>query len=413
MDDKAKIDDFRKQALYYSKEGKRFKILIETATGCFGQCPGCAFTKDEKSQFQPKIPPERLPAMFSRLAELLDYRTPGAIVKPYETTVINYGGSEHFIYDDDYLGELFKNTASFFDSVNTNRNVLAFSSSGLMNPDKMHARSRQMLKWLNKDQFVVDFVIDLARFDKLADKYQKSFDFFKENFGFVDLAVNIEAGSDLRDWKRFSRFVEQNGILNVDLVYALNKNNFRRVAADSSVIFDVYETVVANTTQGKSLFDLHGLLRLNDRRDDALEEATINDACDLAAENILNDALFVNSDFDVFPALFVIFADVPLNERLEIEPVGNLFDMDFKEKFVKYRSYLSKTLFKTFLKNEQCFECELAKQCHLTGSPLLNRYLYAEGEKISSPELCKNPVRPFLLAKTNSNPILLHEDSVE
>ena len=41
-----------------------------------------------------------------------------------------------------------------------------------------------MVRSLHRDQFVVDMVIDLARFDKLKARYQDSFNFFKEKFGF-------------------------------------------------------------------------------------------------------------------------------------------------------------------------------------------------------------------------------------
>jgi radical SAM superfamily enzyme YgiQ (UPF0313 family) len=72
--DHLKIEEFRKQALYYSSfEGKRFKILIETVTGCFGSCLGCAFTENEKFQFSPKIEFQKLPILFEKLNYFLGY----------------------------------------------------------------------------------------------------------------------------------------------------------------------------------------------------------------------------------------------------------------------------------------------------------------------------------------------------
>jgi hypothetical protein len=415
MNDLEKIDDFRKQALYYSQAGKRFKILIETVTGCFGSCPGCAFTAEDKSKFQPLIPPSELPRLFNRLTELLDYRTENSIISEYQTTVINYGGSEHFIYDNDYLGELFKETAVFFNNVNTKRNVLAVSSSGILSPKKMHDRSREMIKYLDKDQYVIDFVIDLSKFDKFKQRYQNSLDFFKENFGFVDLAINIESLSDSRDWKAFCDFLDQNGILNVDLIYALNKNNTHRVPLEAKKIFNIYETIVLNTKNGKSLFDLHGLLRIknNQEHDDMiLEQLSIQEVCRKSAHNILKDAIFINAEFNVFPALFVIFADVPLNERVNLKPIGNIFDSDFKQKFINYENDLYKLLLKTSVKSPQCGNCDLIKDCYQTGAPLLNQYLNEfKGHKILLAEDCQNPVRPFLLAK-KQNYLILKEDEI-
>ena len=63
---------------------------------------------------------------FSAVSESLDYDSPEAIVGHYDTTVINFGGSEHFVYDNAYLGSLFDETAKFFNSVRTKRNVLLF-----------------------------------------------------------------------------------------------------------------------------------------------------------------------------------------------------------------------------------------------------------------------------------------------
>ena len=121
-----KIVDFRKQVVYYTTKAKRFKILIESVTGCYGSCLGCAFTESDRMQLKPLIPTDKLPMLFSRLRELLDYDSPEAIVGHYDTTVINFGGSEHFVYDNAYLGSLFDETTKFFNSVRTKRNVLAF-----------------------------------------------------------------------------------------------------------------------------------------------------------------------------------------------------------------------------------------------------------------------------------------------
>ena len=406
-----KMNQFRQEALYYSGQGKRFKILIETVTGCFGSCLGCALTSDERTQFAPKISKDDLARVFQRLTGLLDYTQPDSIVSPYETTVINYGASEHFIYDNGYLGDLFGHTAQFFRDVKTSRNVLAFSSSGLMNTDKMFDRSRDMLQQMDKDQFVVDFVIDLARFDKLKGRYQQSLDFFQEQFGFVDLAINIEAFSDIRDWHSFCEFVDQNCILNVDLIYSLNKNNVHRVPLEAKKIFQIYETVVKNTQKGKALFDLHGLLRIKKESQD-LEDLTLQQICRKAAKNILHDAIFINANFEVYPVLFVIFADVPLSERLDFKPIGNLFDSDFAQKFHQYENEIYTQLLRISAKSMQCNSCHLVKECYQTGAPLLNRYLNTfKGQTVVLPEDCQNPVRPFLLAKEN-NYLVLREDSI-
>lgn len=142
-----------------------------------------------------------------------------------------------------------------------------------------------MVRSLHRDQFVVDMVIDLARFDKLKARYQDSFNFFKEKFGFLDLAVNIESFSDQKDWKAFCEFVDQNGVLNIDLVYAVNNNNLHRVPIESQKIFDIYKTVVENTNQGKSLFDLQNHLRIKDQSHyDGIEALGFNTLCQETAK---------------------------------------------------------------------------------------------------------------------------------
>lgn len=326
-------------------------------------------------QLKPLIPTDKLPMLFSRLRELLDYDSPEAIVGHYDTTVINFGGSEHFVYDNAYLGSLFDETAKFFNSVRTKRNVLAFSSSGLLNVDKMEKRSMDMVRSLHRDQFVVDMVIDLARFDKLKARYQDSFNFFKEKFGFLDLAVNIESFSDQKDWKAFCEFVDQNGVLNIDLVYAVNNNNLHRVPIESQKIFDIYKTVVENTNQGKSLFDLQNHLRIKDQSHyDGIEALGFNTLCQETAKSILQDAIFVDHDFNVYPVLFVLFADVPLNSRVGNQPIGNLFDSDFKSKFEQYHQKLYSQLMRISVTSSQCGDCPIMKSCYQTGAPLLNPY---------------------------------------
>lgn len=324
------------------------------------------------------------------------------------------GGSEHFIYDRDYLSTLFKETATFFNNVNTKRNVLAFSSSGLANVDKMDDKSIEMVQHLDKDQFVVDFVIDLNRFDQLKPRYQKSFDFFKERFGFLDLAVNIESFIDKKDWKSFCDFVDQNGVLNIDLVYSLNNNNTHRVAIESSKLFDIYKTVISNTKQGKGLFDLHNLLRIKEPSYyEELENLDFSELCHKTAQNILKDAIFVDHDFNLYPALFVVFADVPLNSRLNLPPIGNLFDSDIKQKLKKYETFLGSLLLKTYSKSIQCSNCPILKSCYQTGAPLLNPILNNfNGKKVKTFEDCQSPVKHFILARDNRD-LILEENEIE
>lgn len=413
MNDK-KIIDFRNQALYYTTKAKRFKILIETVTGCYGKCLGCAFTEQERSLVQPLIPSSNLKLLFSRLNELLDFESDKSIVDKYDTTVINFGGSEHFIYDKEYLSVLFKETGNFFNNVKTKRNVLAFSSSGLANIDKMDEKSIDMVKFLDKDQFVVDFVIDLNRFEQLKERYQKSFNFFKERFGFLDLAVNIESFIDKKDWKAFCNFVDQNGVLNIDLVYSLNNNNNYRVAIESSKLFEVYKTIVSNTKQGKGLFDIHNLLRLkNSDYYLQLENLDFNDLCKETAKNILKDAIFIDHEFNIYPTLFVIFADVPLNNRLNLPPIANLFDNDIKQKIKKYENFLSSVLLKNYSKSIQCVDCPILKSCYQTGAPLLNPILNNfNGKKVQTFEDCQSPVKHFILSRDNHD-LILKENEIE
>lgn len=401
------IEDFRKEAVYYSTKGKRFKFLLETVIGCFGSCPGCAFTKDERLSFrQPVMPAQDLPKLFDRMRHLVEYRdgyNGMALGGEYETTVINFGAGEHFIYDDEYLGILFEQTAKFFEEVPTKRNVLAFSSSGLMNTDKMHEHSRTMLSHLKKEQFVVDFVIDLARFDMLQSRYKKSFDFFIENFGFVDLAINIEKDSSVRDWEAFCKFVDEHGILNVDLVYAINGNNQQRVAIAADDFFNVYERIIKHTKGGMSLFDMNGFLRIkhNEEQFNAqLEQQDFMEIVRKSATNILSDAIFIDSDFNASPVMFGIFADVAFNERFGWKPVGNIFDDNFDKTWRDYSKTLTKKLMHAYATSKQCGECSFVKQCYMTGSPLLNPLLNNfDGKRILLPQDCQNPVRPFLQAK--------------
>jgi hypothetical protein len=401
------INDFRKEAIYYSNQGKRFRFLLESVVGCFGQCPGCAFTFEEKSNVkQPLMNAKDLPNLFNQMLYLIEYRQGiegAALGGNIETTVINFGGAEHFIYDDNYLGALFEQTAIFFDKVPTKRNVLAFSSSGLMLPQKMYQNSRKMLQYLKKEQFVVDFVIDLSRFDRLKDNYKRSFDFFIENFGFVDLAINIEKNSDIRDWEAFCNFVDERGILNVDLIYALNTKNKHRVAIEANKFFSVYEKIVKSSKNGMHLFDINGFLRIKDNQEEFvknLQNMSIKEVAEKAAKTIMSDAMFIDSNYNASPVMFGIFADIPLGERLDWKPVGNIFEKDFVVKWKNYEQEMVKKLIKINAISQQCSNCEFTKECYSTGLPYLNQYLNEwDGKKIKNQEECQNPIRPFLEAK--------------
>jgi hypothetical protein len=105
--------------------------------------------------------------------------------------------------------------------------------------------------------------------------------------------------------------------------------------------------------------------------------------------------------------LFVLFADVPLNERLNFQKIGNLLDHNFIEKYHQYHHFLSQYLMKIFLKNTQCYDCPYKIDCYKSGSPLLNPILNFS-HKITSYTECENPVKPFLTAKEKN--YLIHTE---
>lgn len=397
-----KIVNFRKEARYYSKDNKRFKILLETATGCFGHCPGCGFSAEERLNPNAAIFDD-LDFLFNKLNYLLEFReglNGDGIAGEYETTVINFGAGEHFMHDINYIDELFFYTKRFFDNVPTKRNVIAFSSSGLMNIDKMNDKADVILKYLNKDQVVVDFVIDLSRFNELKTRYINSFNFFIEKFGFIDIAVNIEKDSSDRDWKALCEFLDDRGILNVDLVYAINGFNKHKVAIDADNFFNIYKTIIENTKHGISLFDTNGYVRI--KEDNFSDNLEFNEIINIASKNILKDTICIDSKLNVYPALFSLFADVPLNHRFGNYLIGNLKDSNFIDLWNNYYLTISKSLYKNYLKSNICHSCEFINECYLSGMPLLNEHLNIWNNKEKDINFCQNPIRPFFQSKKNN-----------
>lgn len=405
-----KINKFRQEARYYSHGNKRFKFLIETAVGCFGSCPGCGFTKEER--MNPKssmISIEKLEVLFKKMASLIEFRegyNGDAIGGEIETTVINFGAGEHFMHDLNYLDNLFLLTKNFFASIPTKRNVLAFSSSGLMNTDKMEEKANIITKHLSRDQFVVDFVVDLSRFDMLKDKYSESFDFFIKHFGFIDIAVNIEKNSNIRDWEAFCKFIDERGVLNVDLVYALNGNNKHKVSIEADDFFQIYQKIIEHSNNGISLFDTSSYIRIQDNQeviDRAISEYDFNKIIQSAAVKMMEDTIFIDTNLNANPVLFALFADVPLSHRFGNFNVGNILDDNFINLWRNYHSKLSNHLMKNYIKSNVCHDCPLLKECYLSGLPLLNEHLNIwNNTELNNISMCNNPIRPFLQAKKNN-----------
>lgn len=399
------IGSERGEILQHPREKKRFKFFIETATGCFGDCPGCAFTDTERSHTKPLIEEHLIPLLFKRLKELVDPSHPSSLIDEQDTIIINFGAADHLLYETHYLDVLFGEASKFFKEVGTKRNISSFSTSGLMNPEKMLEKIETMKKHFQGEKFAVNFVVDLARFKRLEDRYQASLDMLLKHTRYVDLGVNLESYSDERDWDAFISFANRNPILNVNIAYPLNRNNAHRVSLEAGKIFSIYQRMSMSVQAGYSLIDTQR--SFSNPFSDPLPGTTdlldisLAEACQLGAESILSNALFIRSDLMVFPVMFIVFTDIPLNDRLGQQSIGHLFDPDLNVKIAAHKNILADNLANIFSHSRQCHDCEIVNHCYHTGAPLLNPQLNTfHGVPVKRAAECQNPARPFILEQT-------------
>jgi hypothetical protein len=333
--------------------GKRFRILMELAKGCYGNCSGCSLSTIEKGA------PAPLP--FDKIETALGAFVPVIRAKNIRTTIVNYGVGDYFLYDANDLEQLSKITRLFFEQLQTQRNVISLSTSLLSRPEKMEEKAKAITKYLHRSQIVFDAVVDPERLNEHFDTYTKNLEGLTAVFPFFDVVVNVHKGMTPAQAESVLAFSRHAKVLNLDVQYALGKDNTYRVELtpeEFTPFYRVLERGFANRQEEEKLS-----LSLNEGLADT--ELGLTDLLSQLIDQSLQERVLVDVDSGhCFPVGFG-FGDILLDERYYHPAIGTIvngvYHPEQKAKIKMMRYLLERA------ENPVCQNCSKRVACYGTG----------------------------------------------
>ena len=342
------------RAVTVACNGKRFRILMEIAKGCYGNCEGCSLSAIDRKESQPSMDIAMVKKVFDYFIPIINSK------KHIRTSVVNFGVGDYLILKDEFLDELFRETNQFFNSLNIPRNVLTVSTSLLLNSEKMNKKLEIMTRHLHANQFAFEVIIDPFRLSKNLDNYTNNLRDLNKKFPFFDVVINISDGLTAEHAKEMVKFVKNNSVLNVDFQYAINNNNNYRVKIDKEK-FDGFMNVFHDELGGE-MVDLSISQPTNPLDGIVMEEIEKH------ADDILNERYFIDEKGSIFPMGFAL-GDIILDGRYDFKPIGHI-DTPFNH--ITAKAEIVNYLKSLFLKNKVCHTCEFNTKCYGTGYGFYN-----------------------------------------
>ncbi|WP_396190357.1 hypothetical protein [Flavobacterium sp.] len=215
----------------------RFRILMDLAHGCYGNCQGCSMSVIDKVKPNP-LDIAKLREHLSAFVPIINARD------DLYSTNVNYGIGDYFLYDEDSLEGLAEATADYFNQLHVERNVISLSTSLLNKGHKLQGKVERLLRHLAPTQIIFDSVIDPARLEEHFEDYLANIQLLtQQSRFFLDVAINIHKDLTPAHARQFYEFVKQANIMNLDLQYAVNNTNTYKVYTDSDAFKPFLETL--------------------------------------------------------------------------------------------------------------------------------------------------------------------------
>lgn len=353
--------------------GHRFRVLLEIAKGCFGNCDGCSLSTLDRRSAKPAI-------SLDMVEKTLDYFLPMINNDPsLGTTVVNYGTGDYFMLEEDYLEGLFFITKKFFEKTKTVRNVITISTSLFLPEDKMKSRVDIFKKYISPTQIAIEGVIDPNMLEKHYDRYLANFHALNKDMPFFDCVFNVADGVEERHADLIIKFMKDAHILNLDLQYAINNTNIYRVKISQdnfSRFFKYLKQKMKNNGMDNLLTMSISIPSAPINNDEQESNDGVADVADVfsdmkkQAQGIIKERVTVDGDGDIYPLGFA-YGDIILDHRYGFLPIGNInkpFNIEAAENIVFNH------LKKLFLKNKPCVSCRFNRKCYSTGYAFYNNF---------------------------------------
>ena len=346
--------------LTIKSNGKRFRILLEIVTSCFGNCTGCSLSYTDRKNIKPEISIEKIQEILSYFVPIIREK------KELITSVVNLGTGDYFMMDEKFLEDLFKSIRIFFDHLHTVRNILTVSTSLFLSEEKMKNRLEIMSRYLHPTQFAIDGVVDPFMLEKHYDRYLNNYKALTKTFPFFDLVLNLSNEITPEHILLMKKFLKELNILSFDIQYALNNGNTYRVKTSQDKIAQVLEAVYKELgEETKQLVELN--LAMPDTKEDG---QTIFEEMLSHARYIAKERVMVNNRGEIYPIGFG-YGDIILDKRYNFnKPIGSIYEPYDEEKAAQQ---IFEFLKEIFMKNRVCHSCEFSRLCYSTGYSFYNK----------------------------------------
>ena len=310
--------------LTIKSNGKRFRILLEIVTSCFGNCTGCSLSYTDRKNIKPVISIEKIQEILSYFVPIIREK------KELITSVVNLGTGDYFMMDEKFLEDLFKSIRIFFDHLHTVRNILTVSTSLFLSEEKMKSRLEIMSRYLHPTQFAIDGVVDPFMLEKHYDRYLNNYKALTKTFPFFDLVLNLSNEITPEHILLMKKFLKELNILSFDIQYALNNGNTYRVKTNQDKIAQVFEAVYKELgEETKQLVELN--LAMPDTKEDG---QTIFEEMLSHARYIAKERVMVNNKGEIYPIGFG-YGDIILDKRYNFnKPIGSIYEPYDEEKLL-------------------------------------------------------------------------------
>jgi hypothetical protein len=351
--DMVETDVQKTRAVTVQCNGKRFRILMELSKGCYGNCSGCSLSTTERKS------PQGLD--FEKIKKHLWAWLPHIQSNPeLRTTVVNYGVGDYFLFDAVDLECLSWITREFFDALPTQRNVISMSTSLLTKAHKMEDKVKAIQKHLHPTQVVFDAVIDPERLTEHGESYRENLAGLTSKFPFVDVVVNAHQGLTEHMAKQVHAFASDAKVLNLDIQYAVHKDNLYRVRVDAEAFTPFWSALWTAFHQNES----QEKITLSVAKPVVDEGMSLVDLISRQVEDSIQERVLVQDDGRVFMDGFG-FGDVLLDERYEAPHIGIIEEGVFKANRTGVNKL--KAMLYRVAQGRECQSCQHQKKCYGTG----------------------------------------------
>ena len=334
---------------------QRFRLLLNIAKGCYGNCQGCSLSTTERKESTSQDVPS-LAKYLSAFKNKINQN------EHLNTLVVNLGVGDYLRYDEATLEQICIEVSQFLDQIRTPRKVISFSTSLLSLPEKFEHKIKIIKKYFTSDQIACDVVVDPDRLGVETQTYATHLSKLKDHIEFIDIAVNLHRAIKKESIRDLQKLIQEIEALNLDLQYAIHPKNKDKVAIhpkDFQVFWNELNQIL-NLDPEKN----EGLLSLSFNHSKVDDSIPLEWLIKNQLQNDFEERLAIDESGNVWAVAFGL-GDIVLNQDWGLPPVGTVKNGVFEEFKTSQRILKNKLL--ESANSTSCQTCRFRSLCYGTG----------------------------------------------